>query len=333
MKKIVFLTTFLGLSVHSLFAGRLWEWTGERYVLQDSGGSPFASYGGALDFIQARGFSQELTPMGLAYHLSATELMEVTEATGLAADSYFVLPEEDNSTGTIRFVLSRFQQTNDYYEGQPRVYRVSAKQTPGTKNVEIQAYVLLGTDPSSFQDKEAKVEFWFKSDPQSLQWEKCIDFEYGSSSSGQTLRQPGLIQNGSMIASWRAGNEKPNFSTQTGKIRVLVHYTTDVDGTFRDTSGWDGYEAENGPTFALASGSSLIEFSDQWAFDQMIVNNGIQRAGSFQGAHSLLAVYELTGAQLQELTGTSGIPDGKYAFGLFTNPSTGNTVDYIIPVQ
>ena len=194
--------------------------------------------------------------------------------------------------------------------------------------MQIDCFVALGSDAAGGGDKPTTVEFWFKGNPSSIQWDQLFTFE--SLGSYQT---PGAIQAGSMTAIWKAGNEIPNYKTLSGKIRVLLAYDRDEAGMTVTGSGWDGYEAENGPTFIRNNANPMISHNDQTSFFNMLFDNDIQRIGSYQTTSDLLPVYELTGQMLQDLTGTSGIPDGKYAYGEEEDPNfPGTTSRYIIPV-
>ena len=79
-------------------------------------------------------------------------------------------------------------------------------------------------------------------------------------------KQPGAInESGQFYAIWKAGDQKPNFQTSTGKIRVMVtydHEDPNNPGSTIQGSGWDGYEAENGPTFTLNAGDPMLPYSN-----------------------------------------------------------------------
>ena len=78
----------------------------------------------------------------------------------------------------------------------------------------------------------------------------------------------------------------------------------------------------------------MVAFNDQVAFNNMILDNGIQRIGSYQGTQDLMPVYQFTTVQLSDLTGTSGIPDGKYAYGLEEDANfPGTSSFFLIPVN
>ena len=249
---------------------------------------------------------------------------------------------EDNSTTPSTFKFEGMR--NDPYEGAPLVSDVYAQQEPGTKDVRIDfSLVLASSDPAdpAMGDKPSFLEFWFKSDPSSPQWEECMMFESAGGAPGTpggNQKQPGNInESGGFFAIWKAGDQKPNFQTSTGKIRVMVtydHEDPNNPGFTIQGSGWDGYEAENGPTFTLDAGNPMLPYSNsENMFFQEIDTNNIARAGSYSHNGQFYPVYHLTSAQLQNLTGTGGIPDGKYAFGMAASaPGSAETL-HIIPVN
>ena len=256
------------------------------------------------------------------------------------ASEYLVV--EDNSTNPSTFKFEGIIENP--YSGAPLVSNVHAQQEAGTKNVVIDfSLVLANSDPAdpAMGDKPSFLEFWFKSDPSSPQWEECMMFESAGGAPGTpggNQKQPGAInESGGFFAIWKAGNQKPNFQTSTGKIRVMVtydHEDPNNPGFTIQGSGWDGYEAENGPTFTLDAGNPMIPYSNsENMFFQEIDTNNIARAGSYSHNGQFYPVYHLTSAQLQNLTGTGGILDGKYAFGMAASaPGSAETL-HIIPVN
>ena len=223
------------------------------------------------------------TNMGLwSCKIDYSELEKITDATGLSNGVYYVVVRDVNSSGTTTIVLDSIAEKSTPYEGQPSVLSVDAKQIAGTKHVEIKGFVALGQDAAGYGDKSSKVEFWFKSNPSSLQWLQCYTFINSDPASGTTYQTSGPIQSGSMTARWNAGSDMPNFSTETGKIRVLVFYEDDGSGNTRYQSGWDGYEAENGPSFTMNAGAQMIAYNQTSSeFTMYIQQNHLERVGSF----------------------------------------------------
>jgi hypothetical protein len=249
---------------------------------------------------------------------------------------------EDNSTNPSTFKFEGVR--NDPYSGAPLVSDVYAQQEPGSKNVRIEfSLVLAFSDPNdpAMGDKPSFLEFWFKPDPSSLQWEECHMFESAGGapgSPGGNQKERGAINDsGNFYAIWKAGEQKPNFQTSTGKIRVMVTYDHEdpaSPGTIIQGSQWDGYEAENGPTFTLDAGNPMIPFTDpEYMFFQVIDTNNITRLGSYNHNGNFYPVYQLTSTQLGTLTNTAGIPDGKYAFGGIADYIGGPESLKIIPVN
>ena len=285
--------------------------------------------------------------IGRIWSIPSTRLVAYTTLTtdpGGAGMYGSVIVTEDNSTNPSTF---KFEEViGNPYEGAPLVSGVYAQQEPGTKDVRIDfSLVLASSDPNdpAMGDKPSWLEFWFKSDPSSLQWEVCHLFETaGGAPVGGVVNQkePGAInESGGFYAIWKAGEQKPNFQTSTGKIRVMVTYDHEDPnnpggGTMIQGSQWDGYEAANGPTFTLDGGNPMISYNNEsWMFFQEIDTNNIARAGSLNYNGNLYPVFQLTSVMLQNLTGTVGIPDGKYAFGGVSDYVGGPVSLKIIPVN
>ena len=329
MKKTIFLMSILGISISPLFGGYLWELTpqaDDKYTLLPPPplNTPFSSYSDAENYLKAlsdqAGYQSTLTNMGKAWSMESYELEQITDGTGLSPERYTLLLLEDNSSGTTTYVLDRIMEDmSTPYEGQPLVKHVEAQQVLGTKVVEIQAFVALGQETGGgYGEKAANVEFWFKPNAQTIQWQECTFFDSGNNpATGMQYQDNGLIQSGSMTALWDAGMDTPNFSTQTGKIRVLVYYQQDSNGMTRYESGWDGYEAENGPTFILNTGSQMIQYTQtSQDFTTFIQSNQIPRVGSYNYQGSVFPVYNFTESQMILLSGGSSVnPAGNYAFG------------------
>ena len=105
--------------------------------------------------------------------------------------------------------------------------------------------------PLFVHGQTAQVEFWFKSDPDAFQWERCVSLKANIDGLA-SYQTEGAVQSGHFCDLWDAGTDKPSFKTSTGKIRVLVSYDrTDEYGSPISGSGWDGFEPEKGPTFLL----------------------------------------------------------------------------------
>ena len=289
------------------------------------------------------GVMKQDTNLGRVWTFDGTKLVNWTTLTtdpfGGAGVYGNFLVVEDNSTTPSTFKFEGMR--NDPYEGAPLVSGVYAQQEPGTKDVRIDFSLLLQADDSGGYtptDKASFLEFWFKSDPSSPQWEECMMFENPVASPNPGKKEPGAFnESGQFYAIWKAGDQKPNFQTSTGKIRVMVtydHEDPNNPGFTIQGSGWDGYEAENGPTFTLDAGNPMIPYSNsENMFFQEIDTNNISRAGSYSHNGQFYPVYHLTSAQLQNLTGTGGILDGKYAFGMAASaPGSAETL-HIIPVN
>ena len=344
MKKTLFLMSILGISISPLFGVYLWEKTpqsDDKYTLQPPPplNTPFSSYADAEDYLKElrlsnpAAYQSTVTNMGKAWSIDFYQLEQITDATGLNPEPYTLLLSEDNSSGTTTYVLDRIMEGSTPYHGPPLVKHVEAQQVLGTKSVEIQAFVALGQDTGGgYGDKASRVEFWFKPNAQTIQWQRCFSFsQQFDPVTGMQYQTDGSIQSGSMKAIWDAGMDTPNFSTQTGKIRVLVYYEQDSNGMTRYESGWDGYEAENGRTFTLNAGGQMIQYNQtSQDFTMFINDNNIARIGSYDHQGSLFPVYQFTGQQLALLIGP--YPAGVYAFGEVDNGG-GIIEPKIIPVN
>lgn len=284
--------------------------------------------------------------LGRLWSFGGGKLVSWTTLTTDPTDGYYqdYLVVENNSTTPSTFKFERV--VGSPYAGAPLVSGVYAQQEPGTKDVRIDfSLVLASSDPNdpAMGDKPSWLEFWFKSDPSSPQWEACHLFETADGAPGGGVgnqKQPGAInQSGGFYAIWKAGEQKPNFQTSTGKIRVMVTYDHEDPnnpggGTIIQGSQWDGYEAANGPTFTLDGGNPMITYSNpEYMFFQEIDTNNIARAGSLNYNGNLYPVFQLTSVMLQNLTGTVGIPDGKYAFGMAASAPGSPESLHIIPVN
>ena len=281
--------------------------------------------------------------LGRVWSFGGGKLVSWTTLTTDPTDGYYqdYLVVENNSTTPSTFKFERV--VSSPYAGAPLVSGVYAQQEPGTKDVRIDfSLVLAFSDPNdpAMGDKASFLEFWFKSDPSSPQWEICHMFESAGMDPASGQKQPGAInESGGFYAIWKAGDQKPNFQTSTGKIRVMVTYDHEDPynpGTTIQGSQWDGYEAEIGPTFTLnaSAGNPMIPYSNsENMFFQEIDTNNIARVGSYSHNGQFYPVYHLTSAQLQNLTYTSGIPDGKYAFGMAASAPGSAESLYIIPVN
>ena len=351
--------SLLGILLNPLTAGDLWTFTPENtdsYTINNNlpDGTPISIIQDILIYLDQKTvnnpaqFMQVNSNLGTVWTIAGFGLVEMTTLTidpwsGAPNHGYgSVIVTEDNSTNPSTFKLEQVVATP--YEGAPLVSDVYAQQEPGTKDVRIDfSLVLASSDPAdpAMGDKQSFLEFWFKSDPSSPQWEECMMFESAGGAPGTpggNQKQPGAInESGGFFAIWKAGNQKPNFQTSTGKIRVMVtydHEDPNNPGFTIQGSGWDGYEAENGPTFTLDAGNPMLPYSNsENMFFQEIDTNNIARAGSYSHNGQFYPVYHLTSAQLQNLTGTGGILDGKYAFGMAASaPGSAETL-HIIPVN
>jgi hypothetical protein len=355
MKNILFSMSLLGILLNPLTAGFVYNLTpdpADSYTIKNPlpngvTATSVQDVNNWLDTEQANdppGVMGQDTNLGIVWSFGGAKLVSWTTLTTDPTGGYYgiYLVVEDNSTTPSTFKFEGMR--NDPYEGAPLVSDVYAQQEPGTKDVRIDfSLVLASSDPAdpSMGDKPSFLEFWFKSDPSSPQWEECLFFESAGGdpgTSGGNQKQPGNInESGGFFAIWKAGDQKPSFQTSTGKIRVMVTYDHEDPsnpGFLIQGSGWDGYEAENGPTFTLDAGNPMLPYSNsENMFFQEIDTNNIARAGSYSHNGQFYPVYHLTSAQLQNLTGTGGIPDGKYAFGMAASaPGSAETL-HIIPVN
>jgi hypothetical protein len=355
MKNILFSMSLLGILLNPLTAGLVFNLTpdpADSYTINNP--LPNGVTATSVQDVNAWLFDENtLDPAGVelydenigrTWRITGTKLVGWTTLTtdpnpGIMGDFIVV---EDNSTNPSTFKFEGIMGSP--YEGAPFVSGVYAQQEPGTKNVRIDFSLLLQTDDSGgypTTDKPSFLEFWFKSDPSSLQWEYCHMFESAGGapgSPGGNQKEPGAInESGQFYAIWKAGEQKPNFQTSTGKIRVMVTYDHEdpaSPGTIIQGSQWDGYEAENGPTFTLDAGNPMIPFTDpEYMFFQVIDTNNITRLGSYNHNGNFYPVYQLTSTQLGTLTNTAGIPDGKYAFGGIADYIGGPESLKIIPVN
>ena len=110
------------------------------------------------------------------------------------------------------------------YEGAPLVTGVYAQQEPGTKDVRIDfSLVLAASDPNdpAMGDKQSFLEFWFKSDPSSPQWEECMMFESAGGAPGTpggNQKQPGAInESGAILCYMESRGSKTEFSNKHWK--------------------------------------------------------------------------------------------------------------------
>ena len=358
--------SLLGIILNPLSAGMLFSPTPETtdtYNLnnyaQDSGSTtaPLNSVQAVHDFLNGWNsqdpaqYFKGFTNLGITYGLPGNKVMEWTTLTtdphpGQHRD-YIVI--EVTPLG-LPSQIKLEAVVGQPYAGAPLVSNVHAEQVQGSKNVRIDFSVLLGDSDTGFGgEKPSFLEFWFKSDPSSPQWEICHTFESaggGSPSGSANLITPGaLSQSGGYQAIWRAGDQKPNFQTATGKIRVLVTYDhqdpNNPGGGMTQGSGWDGYEAANGPMFtnSTANTTKISYPYNKTSFFNWLndpANNisiGITRQGSFNNNGEMDPVYQFSAAQLTNLTnGITGHHPGKYALGLAVDPG-GVTGYHFIPVE
>ena len=349
--------SLLGILLNPLSAGEIWSLsddTTDSYTINNP--LPSGVTATSVQDVNAWLYSENSqnptavmmfdTNIGRAWAFDGTYLVNWTTLTADPAGGAYgnFLVVEDNSTNPSTFKFEGLR--NDPYTGAPLVSGVYAQQEPGTKDVRIDfSLVLASSDPidPAMGDKPSWLEFWFKSDPSSLQWEVCHLFETADGAPGGGVgnqKQPGAInESGEFYAIWKAGEQKPNFQTSTGKIRVMVTYDHEDpnnpgSGMMIQGSQWDGYEAANGPTFTLDGGNPMISYNnDSWMFFQEIDTNNIARAGSLNYNGNFYPVFQLTSVMLQNLTGTVGIPDGKYAFGGVSDYVGGPESLKIIPVN
>ena len=106
-----------------------------------------------------------------------------------------------------------------------------------------------------------------------------------------------------------------------------------VDGTNVSGSQWDGYEVDMGPTFSRVEADPMIDYPQPATEFFIYVNQqNLSRVGSYNHLGKILPVFQLNSAQLNDLTGTGVIPDGKFAFGEVEN-DFGTQSPKFIPVN
>ncbi|MDA8823980.1 hypothetical protein N9N41_05735 [Opitutales bacterium] len=356
MKNILFSMSLLGILLNPLSAGEIWSLSDDptdSYTINNP--LPSGVTATSVQDVNAWLLSENSydpaavmmfdTNIGRAWAFDGTKLVNWTTLTADPAGGAYgnFLVVEDNSTNPSTFKFEGLR--DDPYTGAPLVSNVYAQQVAGSKNVLIDFSLLLQSDDSGGyppSDKASHLEFWFKSNPSSLQWEVCQGFESAAGGapgtpSGNQKQNGAINESGGFYAIWKAGEQKPNFQTSTGKIRVMVtydHEDPNNPGTMIQGSQWDGYEAANGPTFTLDGGNPMINYNNtEYMFFQEIDTNNIARAGSLNYNGNLYPVFQLTSVMLQNLTGTGGIPDGKYAFGGVSDYVGGPVSFKIIPVN
>jgi hypothetical protein len=364
MKNILFSMSLLGILLNPLSAGYLFTLTpdpSDSYTINNP--LPNGVTATSVQDVNAWLFGENLNDpagvelydesIGRTWRFDGNKLVNWTTLTadplpGGSMGDFFVV--EDNSTNPSTFKFEGI--TGNPYTGAPLVSNVYAQQEAGTKNVVIDfSLVLASSDPNdpAMGDKPSWLEFWFKSDPSSLQWEVCHLFETAGGAPGGGVgnqKEPGEInESGGFYAIWKAGEQKPNFQTSTGKIRVMVTYDhedpNNPGGGMSQGSQWDGYEAANGPMFTNSTANTTkISYPYNktnffnWLNDP--ANNisiGITRLGSFNNNGEMDPVYQFSTAQLTNLTnGITGHHPGKYALGLAVDPG-GVTGYHFIPVE
>lgn len=352
MKNILIFMLLLGIILNPLSAGSFWTLTPENsdsYTINNPlpNGVTATSILDVLSWLDGENGANPAQVMKISTNIGdrwsfpggllVNWTTLTTDPIGSGYGDFIV--SEDNSTNPSTFKFEGI--IGNPYTGAPLVSNVYAQQAAGTKNVVIDFSLLLQSDDSGGYpptDKSSFLEFWFKSNPTSLQWEECMMFETPGAPPIPGQKEPGPInESGGFFALWKAGDQKPNFQTSTGKIRVMVTYNHEDPnnpGTTIQGSGWDGYEAENGPMFTLDGGNPMINYSNpEYMFFQEIDTNNIARVGSLNYNGNLYPVFQLTSVMLQNLTGTGGIPDGKYAFGGVSVYVGGPVSFKIIPVN
>ena len=222
MKKIIFLMSSVGIFINPLFGSPIFEKSTnpeDTYTLQSGAGQSFSSIEEVNAYLESQSYSmpsdyeRKLTNLGWAWTIDNAQVENMTNATGLGFGNSTYLIGENNTTSPKSFLLEKIM---DYaqHQGPPTAFNVQARQLPGTKNVQIDCFVAIGYDAGSFSDKPTDIEFWFKGNPSSLQWEKLTNFDLGGSYTG-----PGTLAGGGPItAVWRAGEEKPNLKLHKVKF-------------------------------------------------------------------------------------------------------------------
>jgi hypothetical protein len=353
MKKTLIGMSLLGIILNPLSAGMLFSPTPETtdtYTLNSnlngaSGPTPINSIDDVITFLESESnydpaqVSKLGSNIGTVWGIQSGKVFSWTGTDPGAWAEYIVI--EDNTTTPATLKLDAVMGSP--YQGAPLVENVFAEQIQGSKNVLIDFSVTLADDSSgagggASSDKMSTLEIWFKSDPASPQWQECITFVTDSAGGGQTdpnQKAPGnLDQSGGFYAIWDAGTDKPNFQTTTGKIRVLVSYNREEGGGIISGSQWDGYEVQLGATFTANGAMPMIDYPNTAVdFVNAVHQQNLARVGSHNHEGTFFPVYQLSSLQIQNLTGSSGIPDGKYAFGEVLDPVHNTLSPKLIPVN
>ena len=326
MKNIILALSFVGILLNSVSAASLYQLTSDPNdaitLNQPAPPEPqFTTLELAKEYLHAQALGGPITNLGEVFMINDWEISNYTDASAadVAGIQYYNLVEDQSVSPSV-FKLDPVVE-GDQHQGAPLVLNVKAEQRSGTKYVDIEAYVVLATEtPYSYTDKTAQVEFWFKSDPDAFQWERCVSLKANVDGSAASYQTEGAVQSGRFSALWDAGTDKPSFKTSTGKIRVLVSYDrTDEFGNPISGSGWDGFEPEKGPTFT-ASGDAPVNLEVPMdIFNSFLLANSISRIGSYDyvANSALFPVYDITNTQFMQIFTTSTPPDsGKYAVGV-----------------
>ena len=188
MKKIIFLMSSVGIFINPLFGSPIFEKSTnpeDTYTLQSGAGQSFSSIEEVNAYLESQSYSmpsdyeRTLTNLGWAWTIDNAQVENMTNATGLGFGNSTYLIGENNTTSP-RASFWKKSLIMPSIKGL-RLLLMFKPGNCGTKNVQIDCFVAIGYDPGSFSDKPTDIEFWFKGNPSSLQWEKLTNFDLGGS--------------------------------------------------------------------------------------------------------------------------------------------------------
>ena len=223
------------------------------------------------------------------------------------------------------------------FVGAPLVADVNAEQVAGSKNVSIGFWLQFDEQKSS----NVYIEVWFRESANEIQWERCMEIDKGEpkiftektgfnpdTGLNETLAHTKSGSSEWVHFEWDAGTEKPNFKGEDCQIRVMAIYPKQYENGGGDLpldeqgSGWDGYDVEGGNKFVRTSDSQVdvrdpdspgdVGHAVNYFLDHIEQNN-IPRKGTAIVDGKNFAVYNLSAADFQAVTGTAGTA-GDYAF-------------------
>jgi hypothetical protein len=131
------------------------------------------------------------------------------------------------------------------YYGPPQVHGVEAKQEPGTKDVSINYYLLLGEGRG-----DAYIEYWYRLQSWDNQWQKCTALD---NLAGVGTLEGLTASSGAHSVNWKAGDQLGDqVNSGDAQIRIVARYG--------QASGWNGYGEpgtnESGPDYQSPTGGT-----------------------------------------------------------------------------